>query len=109
MSRPRTYDREALARAFEEYIETEEIPIAAEFAASNGFSKGLLYDWPEFSDLVKKCASKKEAALERGMLTNKINVTGAIFSLKQLGWKDKIEHSGDKDSPVSFSVADGRL
>ena len=90
--RPREYDREALAVEFEKYISETEIPIVAEFSAKHWITKDLVYDWPEFSSLIKSCTFKKEAALERQMLKNKINVTAAIFSLKQLGWSDKQEH-----------------
>jgi hypothetical protein len=34
-----------------EYIEAEEIPIVADFAAQNGFGKQYLYDRPGFSYL----------------------------------------------------------
>jgi hypothetical protein len=39
---------------------------------------------------------RKEVVLEKGTLTGVYDKTMAIFSLKQLGWKDKqeIEHSG---------------
>lgn len=94
--RPREYDRDALYQAFEQYISQTEIPIIAEFAYQNRVLRETLYDWPEFSTLLKECISKKEAALERKSLTGDCNVTMAIFSLKQLGWSDKQEtkHSG---------------
>jgi hypothetical protein len=44
---PREHDREALAREFERYIETTDIPIVAEFAAETGLYKPLLYGWRE--------------------------------------------------------------
>jgi hypothetical protein len=42
-ARPREYDRDALAREFESYIEATEVPIVAEFAARNGLHRQLLY------------------------------------------------------------------
>lgn len=104
MARPREYDREALAHAFEQYISDTELPIVAEFAYLNDVPRETLYTWDEFQTLLKRCIAKKEAALERGMYAEDINVTAAIFSLKQLGWKDKIEHSGDKNAPVALNV-----
>lgn len=94
--RPRIYDRNELAKAMQQYIEATDIPIIAEFAHKNGVLRELLYDWPEFSTLLKRCTEKKEAALERKALAGEINVSMAIFSLKQLGWSDKQEtkHSG---------------
>jgi hypothetical protein len=33
--------------------------------SQRGVPRFLLYDWPEFSTLLKNCTDKKEAALER--------------------------------------------
>jgi len=106
--RPREHDRAALAAEFIAYIENAEIPIIAEFAHRHGVSKSVLYDWPEFADLLKLCTSKKEAALERKALAGEINVSMAIFSLKQLGWSDRAEQTlhGDKHAPVQFIVSE---
>jgi len=82
---------EALRVKFLQYIKDTEIPIIAEFAYLNGTYRQLLYDLPEFSDAIKLCISKKESALEKKGLTGEVNTTMAIFSLKQLGWKDKQE------------------
>lgn len=92
--RPSKYSDERiveLVEAFERYIEKTEIPIVAEFAALNKMHKNYFYDRTEFSNLIKECVSKKEAALERGGLTGSLNPTVAIFSLKQLGWRDRQE------------------
>lgn len=44
----------------------------------------------EFSDTIKKAKAKCEAAVERGMMTNKMNATAAIFNLKNnYGWEDR--------------------
>lgn len=76
---------------FLQYIHDNDIPIIAEFAYLNDINRQRLYEWEMFSDTIKKCTSKKEAALERMGLTNQVNTTMAIFSLKQLGWRDKQE------------------
>lgn len=104
MARPRVHDREAIAQAFEKYISETELPIIAEFAYLNDVPRETLYQWDELKTLIKRCIDKKEAALERGMIGQTYNVTAAIFSLKQLGWKDKIEHSGDKDAPIALNL-----
>lgn len=111
MARPREYDREALMAELEQYIENTDIPILAEFAAQHGFGKGLLHDWPEFSDLVKRCTSKKESALERQALAGNVNCAMAIFSLKQLGWSDRQDMTlkGDKAHPVALLPMDAAL
>lgn len=109
--RPRKYNRKQLLIDFARYIEETEIPIAAQFAARNGFGKSLLYEWEEFSELLKLCTTKKEAALEQKALAGDINVTMAIFSLKQLGWSDRQEttHRGDAAHPLVISASDAKL
>lgn len=90
-------DMPELVRKFEQYIEETEIPIIAEFAYKNGFGKQYFHEREEFSNLIKRAMAKKEAALEIGSLRGTLNATQAIFSLKQMGWRDKqdIEHSGN--------------
>ena len=83
--------RKELARLLKEYIEWEDMPILAEFAYKNGVPKSSLYDIDELSDLMEKCRNKKEAYLETNALKGKINPSMAIFSLKQLGWTDKVD------------------
>lgn len=78
-----------LVASFEKYIEETDIPIVAEFAYQNGLYKNYFYEHDEFTNLIKRATSKKEAALERGSLTGTLNPTQAIFSLKQMGWTDK--------------------
>lgn len=84
-------EKNELLQKFEEYIAETDIPIVAEFAAQQGLFKQYIHDHAEFTDAIKKCITKKEAALERGALMGQINPTMAIFSLKQPwhGWRDK--------------------
>ena len=105
--RPKTYDDEQVAEIAEklaEYIAITTIPIIAEFAYQNDIPRHALYDYDEFSTLLKKMIDKKEANLERMCLNKEIERTMAIFSLKQLGWKDKTEteHSGS----VGINIVD---
>lgn len=104
-------DRAELLKAFEAYIDATEIPIIAEFSYKNGFGKHVLYQYEEFSDALKKCTSKKEAALERKALEESCNITMAIFSLKQLGWSDRndLTVKGDKAHPLIISPTDAAL
>ena len=87
-----------LLEEFERYIEETEIPVVAEFASKNGFGKQYIYDREEFSYLIKVAITKKEANLEIKALRGEINVTMAIFALKQIGWKDKqeVEQTGEQ-------------
>lgn len=58
-----------------------------------GFSdRQSLYDYQkkeEFSGIVKHCRTMVEMAYEHKLSTS--NVTGAIFALKNMGWKDRTE------------------
>ena len=107
--RPRTKNTSTrtaeLVIKFADYIEKTKIPILCEFAYQNDITRDDMYDNPEFSALLKKCINKKQASLEKEALADKVNVAMAIFSLKQLGWRDKqdIDHTtkGDK---INFSM-----
>jgi hypothetical protein len=84
-------DMPELVEKFKRYIEETEIPIIAEFAYQNGFGKQYFHEREEFSNLIKIAMAKKEAAIEYGSLRGTLNPTMAVFSLKQMGWKDKHE------------------
>lgn len=58
------------------------------FAFKHGISRQRLYEFEEFRELIELCHTKKEADLEIGALTGAFPPSMAIFSLKQLGWKD---------------------
>lgn len=97
--RPPKHTPEQIAKLvakFRQYIENTELPIIAEFAYQNEISKQTMYEKDEFATLLKMATAKKEAALEKKTLTGEYNASMAIFSLKQLGWRDKqeLEHSG---------------
>ena len=97
---------ENIIEMLNQYIEETEIPIVAEFAYLNNIPRQRLYDLKDntLKRLMKKLIDKKEAELERLMLSGKQNVaTGCIFSLKQLGWKDRQEITGDKNAPVAVT------
>ena len=112
--RPPKYTPEqlrAIAKKFEAYINDEKnvIPIIVEFCYKNNISRDTLYDHAEvFSALLKKCIARKEAQLEKLCLLNKVNASMAIFSLKQLGWKDKheIEQGGEITVKIVREIKD---
>lgn len=101
---PRKTDRAVLAAAFEKYIEETDIPIIAEFATNQKVVREHLYDMPELSTLLKRCTQKKEANLEKRALNGDVNTSMAIFSLKQLGWSDKMVHAGDPKAPLALML-----
>ncbi len=109
--RPRKYNKKEvddLLVKFEKYIKNTKIPIIVDFCAKNGIIKQTLYDYPEFSTLLKRCTEKKEANLEILTLKGSINAPMAIFSLKQLGWSDKkeVEHSGSLGVTIIDDIPD---
>lgn len=104
--RPRKYNKQEvqeLIQKFEEYIKKTTVPIISEFAYKNNILRESLYDYPEFSTVLKKAIDKKTANLEIGALGNKINTAMAIFSLKQLGWSDKREIEFPKPITIRFT------
>jgi hypothetical protein len=111
MARPREWDRAELEEAFWQYIEKTEIPIIAQFAYEHGVRRDQLYEMPELSNALKACIAKKETALESKALSGGVNCSMAIFSLKQLGWSDKIDqtHKGDSAHPLMITATDSRL
>lgn len=82
-------EKSEIVRKFEQYIAETDIPILAEFAYQNDVTRPWMYLQTELLTLIKKCMDKKESALERKALKEEVNTTMAIFSLKQLGWRDK--------------------
>ena len=70
-------------------------------AAEIGIYRQRVYEWvnryPEFADTVKLAQAKRQAFLERRLLSAEIGpvVTSTIFALKNAGpedWRDKHEH-----------------
>ena len=107
MARPRSRTQAQdvqLFKKFEKYINDTTIPIIAEFAYKNDIERQYLYDNKMFSTLLKKCIAKKEANLEKGALTGKLNPSMAIFSLKQLGWKDRQETEGNTTPTINITL-----
>jgi hypothetical protein len=102
-SRTQTQDEQLFDR-FKKYIDNTTLPIIAEFAYMNDIERQYLYDNQMFSTLLKKCIAKKEANLEKGALTGKLNPSMAIFSLKQLGWKDKQADEMQQQPVINISL-----
>ena len=74
---------------FEEYIDATTIPIISEFCYTHDVLRDDLYNYEEFYPTMRRCIAKKEANLEKLSLIGQISTPQAIFSLKQLGWKDR--------------------
>jgi len=124
MARPRKVNVQDLINGVDDYIASTDIPIVAEYANKNGITKQRLYQLideekakgnNELFDSIKKIIDTKEIALEKGGLLGTLNSSVVIFSLKQLGWKDKIEQTvkvNDKQEAIKelqelFNDTDG--
>lgn len=58
----------------------------------------------EFFPSIKRARAMIEASTEERMLMNELNVTGAIFSLKNnYGWVDKQEIKEEADNKITIS------
>lgn len=58
----------------------------------------------EFFPSIKRARAMIEASTEERMLMNELNVTGAIFSLKNnYGWVDKQEIKEETDNKITIS------
>lgn len=99
--RPRIYESaDALEEAIMVYLNENKTKLTITGLALHlGFeSRQSLYDYEkdgEFSYTIKKARLTIETFYEENLLTK--NATGAIFALKNFGWKDKqeLEHSGE--------------
>lgn len=83
--------RAKLLESLQEYVKETSIPIFKEWCVRNSVLPQTVHQWEEFSDAIKYCTTKKEADLERLALLQVVDKTMAIFSLKQLGWRDRQE------------------
>lgn len=89
--RPPKIPPEELAQKLDEYMESTDVPIVAEFAYLMGYNRTSIYEIPEISDGLRALVTKKEFALERlGLSTNSTaQQRMAEMSLKQIGWSEK--------------------
>lgn len=117
MGRPKTYETpEELEKAVEEYFNTvpEYGTTVTGLALWLGFdSRQSLYDYEkreEFSYIVKRAKLKVEMGYELKLMSNAC--TGAIFALKNMGWRDKTETdittSGEKLNQIEVIVITGK-
>lgn len=95
MARPKTGKYDNLIQDIIDYTEQTEYPILKELC----YLKHYNYDYvmqlqrnnEELSQPIKELLYKKESYLEREGIKGNLAQTMAVFTLKQLGWKDNIE------------------
>lgn len=91
---------------FAECEEKQERPMITGLCLFLGFAdKTTLYDYRDreaFSHPIKRAILRVEMAYEQRLDSN--NVTGSIFALKNMGWKDKteVEQSGNLTTHVKI-------
>jgi len=107
--RPPKVNIEDLINDVDEYIQSANPPIVAEYAIMHGITRQYLYELAKkeegegdsrLSDTIKKISDSKAIMLERNALLGKYNSRMAIFSLKQLGWKDNPDAQDDDNDLV---------
>lgn len=80
------------------------IPIFKECCLKNGWNYEYAYELsrenPDLLDAINELIGWKEVLLEQGMLYGTIKHGAAIFSLKQLGWRDNQNISINKAEDV---------
>lgn len=94
------YDIETVCKQMEEYTMSSEIPILKEFAFNHNLDYNYLVQLRDrtaekgdnsLSKSISRMLCKKEFMLEKLAMREQINVSFAVFSLKQLGWREKQE------------------
>lgn len=104
-------DLEAACELYFEKCEEKNIrPLITGLALDLGFvNRQSLYDYQEnheFSGIIKKARAMVEASYENMLGTG--SPTGAIFALKNMGWRDKqeVKHEGGISLNVSSEDLD---
>ena len=95
MARPKTGKYDNLIQDIVEYTNNTEYPILKELC----YQKHYNYDYimqmqrnnEELTQSIKELLYKKEAYLEREGIKGNLAQTMAVFTLKQLGWRDTID------------------
>jgi hypothetical protein len=107
---PRKYDApEVMQKKIDSYFESEKKPTISGLCYVLGFeSRQSFYDYeklPEYSYTIKRARLRMESRYETALLSPG-SATGAIFALKNFGWKDKqeLEHSGDVNTGTTIIV-----
>ncbi len=113
-----TYNVEDICRALDSYtaqcIKQKEVPILKEVFVKKGWDyvyvtqilNGRLLDQKDdrLDISIRNLVNAKEYMLERLGLKGQINATLAVFSLKQLGWRDQQQVDVGTDNKKSIKI-----
>lgn len=106
MARPKTGKYDNLKQDIIDYTEQTEYPILKELC----YLKHYNYDYvmqlqranEELSQSIKELLYKKESYLEREGIKGNLAQTMAVFTLKQLGWRDNIEVKAENTNRITI-------
>ena len=102
------YNIDEMVDIIERYTDDTEIPILKEVAYQNYWNYDTIMKYQRVNEnlmqSIKRLLNKKEAQLERKGLNKEIDRTVAIFSLKQLGWKDRQEISFGEEQADEINI-----
>lgn len=112
------YNVDEICRALDSYtaqcVKQKEVPILKEVFVKKGWSyeyvckilNGRLLEQKDerLDTSIKNLVNAKEYMLERLGLKGKINSTLAVFSLKQLGWRDQQQVDVGADTKKSIKI-----
>jgi hypothetical protein len=102
------YNIDEMVDIIERYTDDTEIPILKEVAYQNYWNYDTIMKYQRVNEnlmqSIKRLLDKKEAQLERKGLNKEIDRTVAIFSLKQLGWKDRQEISFGEEQADEIDI-----
>lgn len=99
MGAPIKYNIQEMIKTVEQYTASTDLPILKELCYKQHWSYDYIMELKrkheDLSQSIKELLCKKEAQLERMGLMNKANTKMAMFSLKQLGWRERVEIQAD--------------
>ena len=95
MARPSTGKYDNLVKDIKEYTKNTDYPILKELCYKKHYNYDVIMakqrDDEELCQSIKELLYKKEAYLEYNGVHGKLSNTMAVFTLKQLGWRDLVE------------------
>lgn len=95
MARPKTGKYDNLVNDIIEYTNNTEYPILKELCYQKHYNYDTIMKMQRTDEVlmqsIKELLYKKEAYLEREGIKGNLAQTMAVFTLKQLGWRDCIE------------------
>lgn len=101
MARPSTGKYDNIVETIIKYTDETEYPILKEACYLYNYNYDTVMKMQrndeELMQSIKRLLDKKESYLEREGVKGNINSTMAVFTLKQLGWRDSIEVDNSKE------------